>query len=134
MGYGPGVACFIVFGIMAAYSGVLLWHMFLKLDSDRFPLRSFGDLGYRIYGSWFRICTPFISFDKHVTLRISLLVCNVLQSLQLIFNVGIIILSNGQGLSQMAQFKVWIGTAITQCSEIPYKNSFASVSVTSSGC
>ena len=60
MGYGPGVACFVVFGIMAAYSGALLWHMFLKLDSDRFPLRSFGDLGYRIYGSWFRICTPHI--------------------------------------------------------------------------
>ena len=33
-------------------------------------------------------------------------VCNVLQSLQLIFNVGIIILGNGQGLSQVVMFKV----------------------------
>ncbi|KAF8553096.1 hypothetical protein OG21DRAFT_1414934 [Imleria badia] len=88
VGYGPGVACFVAFGVMAAYSGFLLWHMFLKLDSERFPIKTFGDLGYRIYGSWFRI------------------VCNVLQSLQLIFNVGIIILGNGQGLSQMAQFKL----------------------------
>lgn len=32
--------------------------------------------------------------------------CNILQSLQLIFNVGIIILGNGQGLSQIAKFRV----------------------------
>lgn len=88
VGYGPGVACFIAFAIMAAYSGLLLWYMFMKLDSDKHPLRSFGDLAYRIYGGWFR----------HV--------CNVLQSLQLILNVGLIILSNGQGLSQMAKFKL----------------------------
>ncbi|KAG1734875.1 transmembrane amino acid transporter protein-domain-containing protein [Suillus paluster] len=88
VGYGPGVACFFVFGIMAAYSGFLLWWMFLKLDSDRYPIRSFGDLGQRIYGRWFR----------HV--------CNILQSLQLVFNVGLIILGNGQGLSQMAKFKL----------------------------
>ena len=71
MGYGPGIACFLAFGIMAAYSGVLIWHMFLKLDSDRFPLRSFGDLGYRIYGSWFRTCTLLISFFRHIALRFS---------------------------------------------------------------
>ncbi|KAG2066629.1 hypothetical protein BDR04DRAFT_1106441 [Suillus decipiens] len=88
VGYGPGVACFFVFGIMAAYSGFLLWWMFMKLDSERFPIRSFGDLGQRIYGSWFR----------HV--------CNILQSLQLVINVGIIILQNGQGLSQMCMFKL----------------------------
>ncbi|KAF8435462.1 transmembrane amino acid transporter protein-domain-containing protein [Boletus edulis BED1] len=88
VGYGPGVACFVVFGVMAAYSGVLLWHMYLKLDSDRFPLKSFGDLGHRIFGNWFRI------------------VCHVLQSLQLIFNVGLIILGNGQGLSQVVKFRL----------------------------
>ncbi|KIJ62499.1 hypothetical protein HYDPIDRAFT_94547 [Hydnomerulius pinastri MD-312] len=88
VGYGPGVACFVVFGAMAAYSGFLLWRMFLKLDSDKFPLRSFGDLAHRIYGPWFR----------HI--------CNILQSLQLIFNVGLIILGNGQGLSQMAKFRL----------------------------
>ena len=62
VGYGPGVACFVAFGVMAAYSGLILWHLFLKLDSEKFPLRSFGDLGYRIYGRWFRICTSLISF------------------------------------------------------------------------
>ncbi|KAG2136558.1 transmembrane amino acid transporter protein-domain-containing protein [Suillus bovinus] len=76
VGYGPGVACFVVFGL------------FLKLDSQRYPVKSFGELGQRIYGRWFG------------------LLCNVLQSLQLVFNVGIIILQNGQGLSQMAKFKL----------------------------
>lgn len=32
--------------------------------------------------------------------------CNILQSVQLVFNVGLIILGNGQGLSQMAKFNV----------------------------
>ena len=69
MGYGPGVACYAVLGVMAAYSGLLLWHLFLKLDSDRFPLRSFGDLGYRIFGNWFRIRMSATSFCKHVARR-----------------------------------------------------------------
>ncbi|KAG0697960.1 transmembrane amino acid transporter protein-domain-containing protein [Suillus ampliporus] len=88
VGYGPGVACFFVFGIMAAYSGFLLWWMFLKLDSDRYPVKSFGELGQRIYGRWFRY------------------VCNILQCVQLVFIVGLIILANGQGLSQMAKFNL----------------------------
>ncbi|KAG1847930.1 transmembrane amino acid transporter protein-domain-containing protein [Suillus subluteus] len=88
VGYGPGVACFFVFGILAAYGGFLLWWMFLKLDSEMYPVRSFGDLGQRIYGRWFKY------------------LCNILQSLQLVFNVAIIILQNGQGLSQMAKFKL----------------------------
>ena len=69
MGYGPGVACYAVLGVMAAYSGLLLWHLVQKLESDRFPVRSFGDLGYRIFGNWFRIGTSATSFYKHVTRR-----------------------------------------------------------------
>ncbi|KAG1897827.1 transmembrane amino acid transporter protein-domain-containing protein [Suillus fuscotomentosus] len=88
VGYGPGVACFFVFGIMAAYGGFILWRLFLKLDSERYPVKSFGELGQRIYGRWFGN------------------LCNILQSLQLVFNVGIIILQNGQGLSQMAKFRL----------------------------
>ncbi|KAG1857015.1 transmembrane amino acid transporter protein-domain-containing protein [Suillus subalutaceus] len=75
-------------GIMAAYGGCLLWWMFLKLDSERYPVKSFGDLGHRIYGRWFKY------------------LCNILQSLQLVFNVGIIILQNGQGFSQITKFKL----------------------------
>ncbi|KAH7925998.1 hypothetical protein BV22DRAFT_1088031 [Leucogyrophana mollusca] len=88
VGYGPGVACYVVFGALAAYSGLLLWWMFLRLDSDRYPMRTFGDLAARIYGTWFRI------------------VSNFLQGLQLIAVVGFVILGNGQALSQMTNFRI----------------------------
>ena len=65
-------------------SGFLLWKMFLKLDSDKYPLRTYGDIAFRVYGSAVR----------HGI--------NGLQSVQLLFNVGIIIVTNGQSLSQMA--------------------------------
>ena len=58
--------------------------MFLSLDSDKYPLRTYGDIAFRVYGSAVR---HFI---------------NGLQSIQLLFNVGIIIITNGQSLSQMA--------------------------------
>lgn len=57
--------------------------MFLALDSDKYPLRTYGDIAFRVYGQRMRIGV------------------NLLQSLQLLFNVGIIIIQNGQSLSQM---------------------------------
>ena len=33
LGFGPGVALFSVFGFMAGYSGYLIWHVFLGVDS-----------------------------------------------------------------------------------------------------
>lgn len=58
--------------------------MFLALDSDRYPLRTYSDIAFRIYGP----------VTRHLI--------NFLQSFQLLFNVGIIIVANGQSLSQMA--------------------------------
>lgn len=58
--------------------------MFLQLDSDRYPLKTFGDLAYRVYGS----------FARHTV--------SLFQSVQLFLNVGIIIVVNGQSLSQIA--------------------------------
>lgn len=58
--------------------------MFLQLDSDRYPLKNYGDIAFRVYGQ---------SVRQGV---------NFLQSVQLLFLVGIIIISNGQSLSQMA--------------------------------
>lgn len=39
---------------MAGYSGYLLYHTFLGLDSFEYPLSNYGDLAFRIYGSWAR--------------------------------------------------------------------------------
>jgi len=75
-------------GIMAFFAGWQIWRMFLKLDSDRYPMRTFGDLGFRIYGT----------YTRHGM--------NLLQSIQLLFNVGVIILGSGQALSQMSKLKL----------------------------
>ncbi|CAK7224036.1 hypothetical protein SBRCBS47491_005412 [Sporothrix bragantina] len=88
MGWGPGIALFTVFAALACYSGFLLWEPFMGLDSYEYPVRSFGDLGYRLYGRWMR----------HLF--------NILQSIQLLLNVGLIVISNGEALSQVAKFKL----------------------------
>lgn len=84
LGWGPGTVLFTIFGALAGYSGWQLWHMFIALDSDRYPLKNYGDLAFRIYGKWFRY------------------ICNVLQSFQFFFNVGLLILSSGMGISQLS--------------------------------
>lgn len=84
----PGIALYTVFAGLAIYSGYLLWDMFLGLDSFHYPIRHFGDLGFRLFGPWMRI------------------LINILQSIQLILNVGLIVISNGEALSQVAKFKL----------------------------
>ena len=88
MGWGPGIALFTVFGLMAGYSGYLLWQIFLGLDSYEFPMRNYGDLGLRLFGQPFRYSI------------------NILQSIQLLCSVGLIIISSGQALSEIAKFKL----------------------------
>lgn len=88
MGWGPGIALFTIFGVLAAYSGYLLWTIFMGMDSYEFPIRTYGDLGYRLFGRW--ICYLF----------------NILQTIQLVLNVGLIVISNGEALSQAAKFKL----------------------------
>ncbi|KZT59478.1 hypothetical protein CALCODRAFT_191627 [Calocera cornea HHB12733] len=83
VGYAPGVILYFVMGAVACYTGLILWHLFCRLDSDRFPVKTYSDLAQRIYGPWAR----------HM--------CTVLQTIQLIINVGTICLSNGQSLSQI---------------------------------
>ncbi|MCJ1319021.1 hypothetical protein MMC15_004353 [Xylographa vitiligo] len=88
LGWGPGIALFTVFGLMAGYSGFLLWRIFLGLDSYEFPMKNYGDLAFRLYGTVPRY------------------VVNILQSIQLICGVGLIVISNGQAISQVSKFKL----------------------------
>ncbi|KAB5585646.1 transmembrane amino acid transporter family protein [Coniochaeta sp. 2T2.1] len=85
MGYGPGVALFTVFGVMAYYSGYTLYLAFLDLDSDRYPLRSYGDFFYRLFGP-----LPRRLVDSALGIQMMLL-------------VSTLILSNGQAISQISQ-------------------------------
>lgn len=83
MGYGPGITLYTIFGALAAYTGWQMWQMFLRLDSTRYPLKTFGDIAFRVYGS----------LARHLI--------NLLQSIQLLFNVAVIVIGNGQGLYQV---------------------------------
>ena len=70
---------------MACYTGLLLWRLFVNLDSHAYPVKTFADLGERAVGStWFGV------------------LCMILQTLQLIINVGTICLSNAQSVEQIA--------------------------------
>ncbi|OBT83915.1 hypothetical protein VE02_09766 [Pseudogymnoascus sp. 03VT05] len=88
LGWGPGIALYTAFGIMAAFGGWLLYRMFLGLDSYEYPMKTYGDVAFRVYGPTMR----------HMV--------NIMQTIQLVFNVGAIVISNGMALSQMSQFKL----------------------------
>jgi len=66
-------------------TGWQIWTMFIHLDSDRYPLKSYGDVAYRIFGPWARHCV------------------NVLQSIQLLFIVSGVVLSSGQSIAQISK-------------------------------
>ncbi|KAI6083188.1 transmembrane amino acid transporter protein-domain-containing protein [Hypoxylon rubiginosum] len=85
LGYGPGIALYTVFSVMSYYSGWILWKVFCGLDSNRFPVRGYGDFFFRMFGPWAR----------HFV--------NVAQALQLLLTVSVLILSNGQSISQISR-------------------------------
>lgn len=87
LGYVPGSLLFFLFGVVAVYTGILLWRMYLNLDSDKYPIKNYGDVVGRTCGSTTRYCI------------------DLLQSIQLVCNVAVIILGNGQSLSQMTKGK-----------------------------
>ncbi|KAJ6789633.1 hypothetical protein PWT90_08488 [Aphanocladium album] len=84
-GYGPGVALYTVFGALAAYSGYAIWKTYLGLDSEKYPLLTFGDIFYRLFGAVPRHCV------------------NFMLSFQLMLIVATLILQSGQGISQISQ-------------------------------
>lgn len=88
LGWGPGIVLYIVFGFMAGYSGYLIWHAFLGLDSYQFPLRNYGDLAFRTWGMTAR----------HII--------NFLQAIALFLVLGQVVIVYGQNISEMSKFKL----------------------------
>ncbi|KAK2749089.1 hypothetical protein FQN55_003791 [Onygenales sp. PD_40] len=84
VGFGPGVALYVIFGAFASLSGWILWRVYLGLDSARYPMVSFGDTYFRVFGMKAR---HFI---------------NVAQSLQQFLTVAVLILSNGIKIAQLS--------------------------------
>lgn len=85
LGYVPGSLLFFLFGVVAVYTRLLLWRRFLKLDSEKYPIKNYGDLVGGICSSSTTYCV------------------DIFQSIQLICDVAVIILTNGQSLSQVAK-------------------------------
>ncbi|KAJ7898431.1 hypothetical protein B0H13DRAFT_2031890 [Mycena leptocephala] len=74
--------------------GALLWRLFIRLDSLRYPIMSYADIVERIFGTRAR--------------RVS----TVLQSVQLVVIVGIICLANAQALVQIAKHHICFSVCI----------------------
>ena len=85
MGYGAGVALYVIFGVFAAFGGWVIWKVYLDLDSSRYPMLSFGDPFMRLYGQKMR---HFI---------------NIAQSLQQFLTVSILIFSKSLNIEQIAK-------------------------------
>ena len=88
LGWGPGIALYTVFGFMAGYSGYLIWHVYLGLDSYEFPCRNYGDLAFRTWGTTARYVT------------------NILQALALLLILGQVTIQYGQNISQVSKFRL----------------------------
>ncbi|KAJ5160362.1 uncharacterized protein N7482_007366 [Penicillium canariense] len=88
LGWGPGIAFYTVFGIMAGYSGYLIWRVFLGVDSCEYPAKNYGDLGFRTLGR----------FGRYVT--------NVCQGVSLLLIVGQVVILFSQNISQISKFRL----------------------------
>lgn len=75
-------------GITPLRPDLALTHVSPGLDSFQYPIKHYGDLGFRLYG---RPCRYLF---------------NVLQSIQLICSVALIVISNGEALSEVTKFKL----------------------------
>jgi len=94
LGLVPGILLYFFFGIIAAATGFMLSYLYNNLDSGRYPIRTYGDLAERIGGTTLR----------HLS--------SILQSIQLIVNVGIICLTSGQSLYQVSKGKLCFSVCV----------------------
>ncbi|KAH8817479.1 oligopeptide transporter protein [Xylogone sp. PMI_703] len=104
-GYVPGILLYIFMGAAAFYCGALLWWLYVKLDSDRFPVKSYGDITDRVVGKPLRFFVTWLVF------------------LHMIVNVGTTSLRSAQSLVQIAHGKpcfvvaiiIWIIVGMILC-------------------
>lgn len=61
-GYVPGILLYIFMGAAAFYCGGLLWWLYVKLDSDRFPVKSYSDITERVAGRPLRLFVTWLVF------------------------------------------------------------------------
>ena len=88
LGYGPGIGLFTVFGVFAGYSGYLIWHVFVGVDSHEFPARNYGDLAFRTWGT----------IARHVV--------NFLQAIALLLLLGQVTILFGGNILELSKLRL----------------------------
>jgi len=73
---------------MAGYSGYLIWHVYLGVDSYEYPARNYGDLAFRTWGT----------IARHTT--------NILQALGLLLILGQVTIQFGENISEVSRFRL----------------------------
>ena len=93
-GYGLGTGLFILMGLAAFASAMMIWWTFIKLDSSRYPIVSFGDAFFRLFGP----------YTRHFI--------NIMQSIQMFLSVCVIMLAQTGILKQMLPKSCFIGLGV----------------------
>ncbi|KAG6910871.1 hypothetical protein DXG01_007188 [Tephrocybe rancida] len=50
VGWVPGVILYFFMGLAALYCGLILWRLYIRLDSLKYPLKTYADIAERIFG------------------------------------------------------------------------------------
>lgn len=110
-GYVPGALLYVFMGAAAFYCGGLLWYLYVQLDSDRFPVKSYSDITERVAGPWLRI---FVTWLVFIHMYVESMACVVRSSLTIprIVNIGTTSLSSAQSLYQLAKGHICFVVAI----------------------
>ena len=94
-------------GILSTYSGILIWSLFLRLDSLRYPLKTYADVAERIFGRFARhICNLLQSIQLLISVYIPTAMSDIMADLFFHLQVGGSCLILGQGLSQISRGRV----------------------------
>lgn len=93
-GYVPGTLLYVFMGAMAFYCGGLLWWLYIKLDSDRYPVKSYSDISERTAGRFMRTLVTWLVF------------------IHMIVNVATTSLSAAQSLYQLSKGRICFVVAI----------------------
>ncbi|KAL9109081.1 MAG: hypothetical protein Q9227_006172 [Pyrenula ochraceoflavens] len=93
-GYVPGVLLYVCMGACAFYCGALLWWLYVKLDSDRFPVKSYSDITERVAGKPLRIFVTWLVF------------------IHMIVNIATTSLSSAQSLYQITKGNICFIVAV----------------------
>jgi len=107
-GYVPGTLLYVFMGAAAFYCGGLIWWLYVKLDSDRFPVKSYSDLTERVAGKTLRVLVTWLVF-LHMIVNVGTTSLGSAQSLVQIIQGG------GHNLCFVVAIVIWVILGIILC-------------------